>query len=222
MFLTEKHLVSEIKDNYASMCNWDSNKFDTKVVEEVNLGFGVADLVISKIKPKEQFDHVDYLNYFDISIYKIIESSNSISFDELKNITRANDASIKRSLKKLMVSSYVNNEDSIFYIRKSYQKIVTDLIAIEAKLKNWRRALDQAYRYKWFAKKSFVVLDAYNIKPALFNLNQFKKLNIGLAEINTKGSVIIHFNPRKCTPIDDKMLILFNEEIKKLFFCPKK
>lgn len=215
MFFSEKELVNTLKSNYELICNWDSCKYNTKISEEVNLGFGIADLVISKISSKQQLFDRTSLNYFDIIIYKIIETNQTISFDKIKEITRANDISIKKSLSKLMISCYINNEDSLFQFSKSYKNIVTDLIAIEAKLKNWKRALDQAFRYKWFAKKSFVVLDSINIKPALKNIQQFRKLNVGLAEINVKGTVLIHFRPIKNQPIDEKMWILFNEKVKK-------
>ncbi len=222
MFITEKQLVNKLKSNFSQICNWDSVKYFTKVSEEVNLGFGVADLVISKINLKNASKKNITLNYFDIVIYKIVESNQVISFEKIKEITKANDLVIRKSLSKLMVSCYINNHDSLFQFSKSYQTIITDLIAIEAKLKNWKRALEQAFRYKWFAKKAFVVLDSINIQPAIKNITQFERLNVGLAEINKQGKVIIHFKPLKNQPIDEKMWILFNEEIKKSFLRNKK
>ena len=102
---------------------------------------------------------------------------------------------------------------------QNVQGIAKDSIAIEAKLRNWKRALDQAFRYKWFAKKSIVVLDSANILPAVSNLDQFKKYNIGLAEINKRGNVFLHFNPKKSAPIDPTMSILLSEQLKMLLLA---
>ena len=213
MFITEKQLVKTLKANYNTICTWNSDRFKTKVLEEVNLGFGVADVVISKIKTNIS-SNARSLNYFDIIIYKIIESKGESSFEKIKEITRATDSTIRKSILKLMKNSYVSNRDSLFQISKKYKEVVVDSIAIEAKLKNWRRALDQAYRYKWFSSKSFVVLDSNHIQPALKNIIHFKKLNVGLAEIDNNVKVVIHFRPKKKSPIDNKMWMLLNEQIR--------
>ena len=221
MFLTEKKLVTTLKANYASICHWNTEKFYTKVMEEVDLGFGVADLVISKIKTIP-LNSTESLTYFDAVIYKIIETKKEVSFQKLKEITKADSTTINRSLNKLMRDSYINKKDSLISFRKFYKGITSDSIAIEAKLKNWKRALDQAFRYKWFAKKSIVVLDSHNIKPALQSIDHFKKLNVGLAEIDNSGKLKLHFNPTKNDPIDYKMWMLLNEILRKSLFRKKK
>lgn len=221
MFQTEKQLVKSLKTNYSPICHWDTQKFTTSVLEEVDLGFGIADLVISKLKANKSTAK-EKLTYFDAVIYKIIETNKEISFQKLREITKADVSSINRSLNKLIKDSYINKKDSLITFRKSYQGITTDSIAIEAKLKNWKRALDQAFRYKWFAKKSFVVLDSINIKPAIAQIHQFKKLNVGLAEISKSGKLILHFNPSKKDPIDYKMWMLLNEILRKSLLRKKK
>jgi DNA-binding MarR family transcriptional regulator len=220
MFLTEKQLVDALKINYIPICHWNTQRFYTNVLEEVDLGFGVADLVISKIKTSTT-KQTERLTYFDAVIYQIIETRKEISFQKLKDITKADVTSINRSLNKLIKDSYINKKDSIITFRKTYKGITSDSIAIEAKLKNWKRALDQAFRYKWFAKKSFVVLDSTYINPAILNIDQFKKLNVGLAEINKLGQLHLHFNPIKRNPIDYKMWMLFNETLRKSLFRKK-
>jgi predicted transcriptional regulator len=221
MFSSEKQLVNKLKLNYSVICNWDTIKFPTYVLEEVDLGFGIADLVISKTT-KDTLKKQKVLSYFDITIYKIIESNCEVSFNKIKEITRANETSIKRSLDKLMLDSYINQTDTFFNISKSYKSIATNSIAIEAKLKNWKRALNQAFRYKWFASKSYVVLDSNFITPALLNIEEFKKYNVGLAEINKKGHLKIYFNPKSQKPIDDKMYMLLNEQLRQYLLRKKK
>ncbi|MEI3802327.1 MULTISPECIES: hypothetical protein [unclassified Chitinophaga] len=213
MFETESQLVDVLKKNYRAFCHWDPKKFDTKILEEVDLGYGIADLVISKLAGKKEQSNFP-LNYFDALVYKIIETNKSISFEKLKEITKANSSTINGSLKKLIQDSYVAKSDSLFVFHKTYKAVAIDSIAIEAKLKNWKRALDQAFRYKWFADKSYVVLDSNYIKPAISNINEFTKMNVGLAEINLQGEVKLHFKPIKSLPIDYKMWILLNERLK--------
>lgn len=54
-----------------------------------------------------------------------------------------------------------------------------------------------------------------HIKPAIAHIDCFKRLNVGLAEIDKDGNLIRHFNPLKSDPIDYKMWILLNETLKK-------
>ncbi|NMA50482.1 MAG: hypothetical protein GX951_01355 [Mollicutes bacterium] len=69
------------------------------------------------------------------------------------------------------------------------------IITIEVKLKNWKRALRQAYRYRCFSDMSYICMDSKNIKPALDNIELFMKSNIGLISIDRQGNVIIHYEP---------------------------
>ncbi|RZK14597.1 MAG: hypothetical protein EOO43_16130 [Flavobacterium sp.] len=217
MFVTERQLVETLKGNFKSICDWNINRSPTNVLEEVNLGFGVADLVISKLKTNEISKTC--LSYFDILIYKIIATDKKVSIDMLKSITKAKESQIRKSLDMLMLESYVNHQDSIFQIGSGYKSVSSKTIAIEAKLRNWKRALDQAYRYKWFATQSYVVLDSQHISPAINCIHNFTQLNVGLAEINVDGKLTTHFRPTSEKPIDDKMFMLLNEHIKVELFA---
>lgn len=72
----------------------------------------------------------------------------------------------------------VKNDTSIASLGKA--------VAIELKLSDWRRALEQAYRYKAFADLSLVIIDAAKIKPALCQLGYFKKSRIGLVSYSVE------------------------------------
>ena len=50
------------------------------------------------------------------------------------------------------------------------------LFAFEAKIKDWQRALQQAFRYRYFADKSIVVMPLANAARAIDNLAVFKEM----------------------------------------------
>ncbi|EKJ86152.1 hypothetical protein CLV96_3903 [Leptospira meyeri] len=210
MFQTEEALVKKLKRNYSNICYWNTLSFPTKIFEEVDLGFGIADLVISKLKATS-INRNSYLNYLDITIYKIIQNNSEISFEQIKHLTRADSRTIKKSISKLKLEKYVKEVNTIYKPGRTYKHFLSDSIAIEAKLKNWRRALNQAYRYKWFASTSYVVLDEKRISSAELNIDLFKEMNVGLACINKKGKVSIRYKPKKEKPFDEKMQMLLNE-----------
>ena len=91
------------------------------------------------------------------------------------------------------------------------------IYAIEAKLRDWKRALSQAYRYLDFANQSWVVLDNSRSKPAIENILKFKRLNVGLASISINGKIVIHFRPKLQPPKSLQKFWQANSEIASRF-----
>lgn len=72
------------------------------------------------------------------------------------------------------------------------------LIAFEAKIKDWQRALQQAFRYRYFADKAVVLMPAANVKPALQHLHVFREHAVGLWSFDPESGVIReHFTPTR-------------------------
>lgn len=68
-FQSEQELVNLFKISYF-------NKYKIqrkKIFEEVNLGFGIADLVVSELKNENNCINRDKLTYIDINIYQIVK-----------------------------------------------------------------------------------------------------------------------------------------------------
>lgn len=209
-FETEYNLVSCFKDNLNSVFSLHSEPI---VLEEVKLGFGIADLVISERTDDPLRVEDDFLTAVDISVYGIVEKRKKVTLDLISNQTKCNKAQITKSLNKLIRRALIQKDDVYFILTSKYELAYSQSIAIEAKLKNWKRALMQAYRYKWFADYSYVVLDHSHIKPALQNLELFKKYNIGLISICPNGFFERHNTPRKEQPLDKRMQILLSETL---------
>ena len=81
-----------------------------------------------------------------------------------------------------------------------------NLISIEAKLKNWKRALIQAYRYRSFSEQSYVYMDNDYIEAPLENISEFKKYNIGLAGV-LNDSIKIYFEPTAMEAFSEQLYI---------------
>ena len=74
------------------------------------------------------------------------------------------------------------------------------LIAFEAKLKKWKKALNQAYRNTSFAHYSYVILPVVNISNALKNSFEFTKRGVGLCSISSEG-ISIEIEAKKNKPL---------------------
>jgi hypothetical protein len=77
--------------------------------------------------------------------------------------------------------------------------------AFELKISDWRRAMMQAHRYRYFANSSIVVLHSDKLKNALEYIDTFKKINVGLWAFNPKKNKIITcYTPRPRNPLEPK------------------
>jgi hypothetical protein len=92
------------------------------------------------------------------------------------------------------------------------------LCAFEIKVSDWRKALLQAQRYRYFADCSTVILPDAVAKKALLHIDSFKSLRVGLWGVHSKlGQITKHYTPeaRKPFSIDAKRK-LANQLIKGL------
>lgn len=87
-----------------------------------------------------------------------------------------------------------------------------DIVSIEFKLKNWKRALQQAFRYKTFSNESYVFMDQRYAKNAVAHIDSFRKYNIGLCGV-TEDELIMYYEPINKQPIDVK----FTNKIEEIF-----
>lgn len=72
------------------------------------------------------------------------------------------------------------------------------LFAFEGKIKDWRRALQQAFRYRYFADKAIVVMPHAYSAAALKNLDAFRHACVGFWTFDTTTGVIReHYTPTR-------------------------
>jgi len=90
-----------------------------------------------------------------------------------------------------------------YVVVKATQKRVLYVVSFELKLRNWKRGLMQAFRYRTFSNEAFLVLDQAHIASASENLDQFTRANVGLASYNRNGEFHVHWAPRPSVPFSN-------------------
>jgi hypothetical protein len=128
------------------------------------------------------------------------ENEMSIMFEEFLKINFGN--SYLKECKGLF-----GIPDFVFYSKQN-QNI--SIISFELKLRNWKQAAKQAFRYKSFSNMAYVVLSRTNMNAAAKNIFLFEKYNIGLATFNNQSNFEILYKPR----IDLPYSALLNQKIK--------
>lgn len=195
------------------------NKYSSKPIQisfEVSLGFGIADMVVSSLKDEiSETDKTEQrLGASEINIFTLLESREKLTLSELMTITRIDKYRLQSILNNLTRRNLIKLEDNKYSVLNDFDLYFEHNFAIEAKLKDWKRALKQAYRYLWFAEYSFVVLDEYFCKPAIEHQKLFEQYNVGLASINDQGELKRHYTPPRKKPFDINMQRLFSEKLK--------
>jgi hypothetical protein len=106
--------------------------------------------------------------------------------------------------------------DFVFYSKQNQE---FSIISFELKLKDWKRAAKQAFRYKSFSNISYVVLSSKNSKSALNNIELFVQYNIGLAKFDTNSDFQILHKPVLSEPYSEN---LNQRLVKSISTCRKK
>ena len=215
MFESEKQLVDEVLGCLqSSSCKIpiDLQSENQVLLQEVDLGYGIADIVLTHTAEHLEKRNI-FLNLIEIRLLKVISRSPGIKIELINERTKLNRKKILHAITNLINLNLVQIKNHEIYPQNEYVRTVTKTIAIEAKLKNWQRALKQAYRYKWFSHKAFVCLPVNSINPALKNIEMFKRMGVGLLGFSETKGIQTLYEHESEEPISDEMTILLNERV---------
>lgn len=185
-FKYEKDLVNEL----VTILQEDYNiKY---VVRELQNGKNIADIVYSK-ELKRDFaifdEYIESYYYFNEIIQnkkKTIEELNIKNKDLLRKF--------KRFLKKLEKAGYITLNNNKIHVIKKVDIASKNVVAIEAKLSDWKSGLNQALAYKQYSDYVYVAIDEYYYKKV--DIELFEKNNVGLILVG-KGHIKKVLIPKK-------------------------
>lgn len=207
--MTEKTFVKKLENVYIT------EGFLTK--KEIGAGYGVADLVLIKkskfnrrhCKLRRKYGQSSKLlreDYFQILKYLPDKNSGHgpVNLDYLIEKTHLSKSFLKYDiLRTLERKGYIKRGNGDFYFKiNGWIPMAKEVIAIEAKMRDWKKGFIQANRYKAFADKVYL---AFPTSVAhLVDKKLFKKHNIGLIvfdpKMNTKKTTL---PSRRVRPLDE-------------------
>ena len=200
-FTSELELVTLFEKHFE--INNKKKKFE--LIKELDCGFGIADAVLFEMTPLTNKKRLlgAVTPSWAYTLQQLPYRKN-FSIEELSKLSGASIASSKKALKEFSVAGFCEQKSKDTWI-KNIQPVPLskNIISIEAKLKNWKRALWQASRYKTFSHQSWVLLDQRNIVPSLKNICCFERLNVGLASISVLNDINVHYSPTLEKPNSD-------------------
>jgi hypothetical protein len=189
------------------------------VVDEHLVGTRIPDLLAARVdlrplRARVRAEQWEALNSSELRLLGLLRDDRSLSVRSAASGLGYTQATTRRLLRRLEKLGYVGQDgrNGFRRIRNRY-KIFTRLIAVEAKLRDWRRALVQARSHRSFAQESFVVFDA--AYAARFNRakEHFMSSGTGLIAVDTDGNVERFLRARGSRRVNAAAFALAGEEL---------
>ena len=197
----------------------DNEELHCTLIQEPYTGLGYPDLVAviwdSTILNKWKEDR-NKLTINDIKIlhhlylnkkYKtILEVTIELGFSEKE---------VSKSISQLFSSGLIkfNKSNKFKALQKSEIFFIQEIISVEAKLKDWRRAFDQAYINSFFASKSYILFPEKSVTEQMLNIYK----NSGIGILAYEKNINIMKEARKMAIPASLNSWLFNEYIGRTF-----
>ncbi|MEM9336412.1 MAG: hypothetical protein AAGA35_00980 [Patescibacteria group bacterium] len=180
---------------------------------EVGVGYGIADLVLFKPnrgKVLKRLGHNQHTRLLSENYFKILDKIADYEHTDVPTHISEIEAQISMSrgtlrysvIPRLKKAGYIREVEKSYYLKiNGWLPISKELIAIEAKLHDWKKGLQQAARYKSFAHRSYLAVPSKIIK------------NIPVSEVRKYGVGLIGFDvdtEAKYYPVAAKRITPFN------------
>ncbi|NJL23754.1 MAG: hypothetical protein HC902_00270 [Calothrix sp. SM1_5_4] len=171
--------------------------FCSFLIHEFNSYFGIADVVLGTLNLSASNSKRGPVNPNWVGPLATLKKGQVFTVDGFGKSFRVSGTSARNYLKNYEDAGFlVRTERASFKVIKEYRPVTSFVVSIEAKLKNWQRALEQAQRYKKFSDLSFVLLDGSHAEVAIKNIDKFREKNIGLICLS-EAKMETHFVPSK-------------------------
>lgn len=162
------------------------------------IGAGMPDLIVVSCEPQ-----VFALAQVEMPTTHILAYLRVVGCAHLKTIIRRTgipQETTVRYLNDLIEVEAVSRVDDTYSLLPIWRKILPEIVTIEVKVKNWKRAIEQAARNRIFAHRSFIALPdlvarRIRLEPIL------RQLGIGLLSVSDDNTISVlrrsrHNKPR--------------------------
>jgi hypothetical protein len=205
-------------DDFLAAYNKNNSLIDetTTIFSEPFIGSGFPDLVIvlwEECKVEKWHPERKNLCNIDLKIlHHMVTNRKNYSLQILREQLGYSNTQLKKSLGKLTNACLITHskDDSFRVCSKNDAFFIKSIIAIEAKIKNWKNAFLQAETNLWFASESYVLLPAEIISNNV--IEKAVSSPVGLLSFNDNSYNVISKSEKRKMPVSYCSWI-FNENI---------
>lgn len=163
----------------------------------LSIGAGAPDLVVVSCDPQ-----VIALAHIEMPTAHVLAYLRAVGRARLETIssrTGRPQELILRCLHGLVEVDAVSTNEDTFSLSPHWREILPEIITVEAKVSNWRKAVEQASRNRIFSHKSFVALPD-RVAQRIRSEKVFSQLGIGLLSVDANHDVTVVRRARRHQP----------------------
>lgn len=183
----EKHLVQRFEIFLTERAQASGRKFVIR--HEVGVGRNIADVVMFLLPDNPGPLFSLRLSASESVIVSLLRNAKSLLISEIATSVGQTEKQFLQSIARLIRAGGLIVDGMEIRIADSWPPL--KIIAYEAKLTDWREALDQASDYLNFADESYVVLPSAHIVRALSHPELFKERRVGIISVSETGFHIV-------------------------------
>lgn len=191
---------------------------DSVVVEELGVGYGVADVVAARpcadgVRQRLRQRQTSTLpRRAEVQVVRALRALDAATFDLLVELTGISARRLRYDvLRFLLAENFIERtDDDTFQLLGEYRPVAEEIWAVEAKMKNWFEGLCQAKRYQHFAHKTYLAIAAPHRDRVRDEV--LREQNVGLIAVTHDAAEIV-FHPRRRNPRSEELFLMTNERI---------
>lgn len=161
------------------------------------IGAGEPDLVVVSSHP--QVSGLTQVDTPTLDILAYLRTVNCARLDTIAESVVQPKAIVSQKLDKLVEIEAISEKSHKFSVVPIWRNILPEVITIEAKVKDWKKAVDQAARNRIFAHRSFIALPE-KLAMRVRSQSILTKLGIGLLSVDDDRNVSILRDASHHTP----------------------
>lgn len=201
---TENQLVAELAKGLKKTFHTDI------AIQEFSAGYGIADLAFAKnfFTNNNSINRKPINNYYALKSFLLLPNDTLFTVEDVIRISGTSKYISREIIRLLAVGDYIVKDG-----RKYFKKVNTilnpikKLIAIEAKIKDWKQGVLQARRYKSYTDECYLaILSNYETN---IDYSYLDKHDIGLILFNQKNGEIYF----KRKPSQNSFLSFYEESM---------
>ena len=208
----ESEMIGPIKECLTAL--WA----DSIVVEELGVGYGVADVVAARpcadgVRQRIRRRQTTTLpRRAEVQVISALRQLEEATFDRLVELTGISARRLRYDvLRFLLAENFVERtNDDTFQLLGEYRPVADEIWAVEAKMKNWFEGLCQAKRYQHFAHQTYLAIAAPHRDRVRDEI--LREQNVGLIVVSRDAAEIV-FHPRRRKPRSEELFLMTNERI---------
>lgn len=163
----------------------------------VPLGAGVPDLIVATWSP--EVVALAHLNLSTSEILAYLRGVTRARLDTISDRLRQPAKTISKALEQLGEYKVVTSRQSHYVLMPEWRSILPEIVTIEAKVSNWRRAVMQAARNTLFSHYSYIAIPE-NIALRIRCEREMTDSGVGIISVDADDEVRVLRKARKKIP----------------------